>query len=183
MLKHDKQALFVVIDCLRLDQWRVLEPMLAPMFDIETTHYFSVLPTATPYSRNALFSGLFPGEIAARFPDWWGEREDETLNAHERELLEAQLAELELKRSRALRKGVDGGRGRRRRAPAGARDRARRHLGVRLQLRRSAHARPLGVGDPVRSRARRDRASAAHATSGSGARRCSPCCRRRRAAR
>jgi hypothetical protein len=53
-----------------------------------------VLPTATPYSRNALFSGLFPGEIAARFPDWWGEREDETLNAHERELLEAHLQEL-----------------------------------------------------------------------------------------
>src|SRR4029077_5364358 len=45
-------------------------------------------------SRNALFSGLFPGEIAARFPDWWGEREDETLNAHERQLLEAQLVEL-----------------------------------------------------------------------------------------
>jgi hypothetical protein len=42
------------------------------MFDVERTHYYAVLPTATPYSRNALFSGLFPGEIAARFPDWWG---------------------------------------------------------------------------------------------------------------
>jgi CheY-like chemotaxis protein len=94
IFKTDKQALFVVIDCLRLDQWRVLESVLAPMFDIETTHYYSVLPTATPYSRNALFSGLFPGEIAARFPDWWGEREDETLNAHERQLLEAQLVEI-----------------------------------------------------------------------------------------
>lgn len=94
VLESEKRAVFVVIDCLRLDQWRVLEPILAPLFDIETTHYFSVLPTATPYSRNALFSGLFPGEIAARFPDWWGEREDETLNAHERELLEAQLVEL-----------------------------------------------------------------------------------------
>ena len=97
VLEHDKQVLFVVIDCLRLDQWRFLEPLLTPMFDIETTHYFSVLPTATPYSRNALFSGLFPGEIAARFPDWWGEREDESLNAHERQLLEAQLAELDVK--------------------------------------------------------------------------------------
>ena len=97
ILKTDKQALFVVIDCLRLDQWRALEPIIAPLFDIETTHYFSILPTATPYSRNALFSGLFPGEIAARFPDWWGEREDETLNAHERELLEAQLVELKVK--------------------------------------------------------------------------------------
>jgi hypothetical protein len=61
---------------------------------VETTHYFSILPTATPYSRNALFSGLFPCEIAGRFPDWWGEREDESLNAHERELLEAHLTEL-----------------------------------------------------------------------------------------
>ncbi|MFL5579251.1 MAG: response regulator [Gemmatimonadaceae bacterium] len=88
-------ALFVVVDCMRCDQWRVIEPLLAQMFEVETTHYFSVLPTATPYARNALFSGLFPGEIAARFPDWWGERDDETLNAHERDLLEAQLQELE----------------------------------------------------------------------------------------
>ncbi|HVE80435.1 MAG TPA: PglZ domain-containing protein, partial [Gemmatimonadaceae bacterium] len=94
LLEAHRAAVFVVIDCLRLDQWRVLEPLLAPHFDVETTHYVSILPTATPYARNALFSGLFPGEIAARFPDWWGEREDESLNAHERQLLEAQLAEL-----------------------------------------------------------------------------------------
>src|SRR6185503_7189756 len=94
IFQTDRQALFVVIDCMRLDQWRALEPTVAQIFDVETTHYFSVLPTATPYSRNALFSGLFPGEIAARFPDWWGEREDETLNAHERDLLEAQLEEI-----------------------------------------------------------------------------------------
>ena len=87
-------AVFIVVDCLRLDQWRVLQPQLAALFEIETTHYYSILPTATPYARNALFSGLFAGEIAARFPDWWGEREDESLNAHERELLEAHLAEL-----------------------------------------------------------------------------------------
>jgi CheY-like chemotaxis protein len=94
LLQHHRAAMFVVLDCLRLDQWRVLEPLLAPLFEVETTHYFSILPTATPYSRNALFSGLFPCEIAGRFPDWWGEREDESLNAHERELLEAHLAEL-----------------------------------------------------------------------------------------
>ena len=94
MLQRARSAVFIVVDCLRLDQWLILEPLLAPMFDVERTHYYAVLPTATPYSRNALFSGLFPGEIAARFPDWWGEREDETLNAHERELLEAHLQEL-----------------------------------------------------------------------------------------
>jgi CheY-like chemotaxis protein len=94
IVRQDGNALFIVIDCLRLDQWKIIEPVIAPLFDIETTHYFGVLPTATPYARNALFSGLFPNEIAARFPDWWGEREDETLNAHERDLLVAQLDEL-----------------------------------------------------------------------------------------
>jgi CheY-like chemotaxis protein len=94
VLERDHKAVFIVVDCLRLDQWMILEPLLAPFFEVETTHYYAVLPTATPYSRNALFSGLFPGEIAARFPDWWGERDDETLNAHERELLEAQFVEM-----------------------------------------------------------------------------------------
>src|SRR5687767_11081475 len=47
-------AMFVVIDALRLDQWRALEPLLAPFFEIETAYYFAVLPTATPYARNAL---------------------------------------------------------------------------------------------------------------------------------
>jgi hypothetical protein len=87
-------VLFVVMDCMRLDQWRFLQPLLAPLFDIDVAYHFSILPTATPYSRNALFSGLFPGEIAARLPDLWGERDDESLNAHEHELLEAHLLEL-----------------------------------------------------------------------------------------
>ena len=94
VVRQDGNALFIVIDCLRLDQWKIIEPVITPLFDIETTHYFGILPTATPYARNALFSGLFPNEIAARFPDWWGEREDETLNAHERDLLVAHLQEL-----------------------------------------------------------------------------------------
>jgi CheY-like chemotaxis protein len=94
LLAQHRSVLFVVVDCMRLDQWRVLEPVVSELCDVETTHYYAVLPTATPYARNSLFSGLFPGEIAARYPDWWGEREDETLNAHERELLEAHLATL-----------------------------------------------------------------------------------------
>jgi CheY-like chemotaxis protein len=94
IMQEHRAVVFVVVDCLRLDQWMVLEQVLANDFDIETAYYFAVLPTATPYSRNSLFSGLFPAEIAARFPDWWGERDDESLNAHERELLEAQLREL-----------------------------------------------------------------------------------------
>src|SRR5207302_3983890 len=80
ILQRDRAAVFVVVDCLRLDQWRVLEPLLAPFFDVETSHYYAVLPTATPYSRNSLFSGLFPGEISTKLPQWWGnpDREDES---------------------------------------------------------------------------------------------------------
>ncbi len=96
ILRRDGAAVLIVVDCLRLDQWRVLEPLLATAFDVETTHYFSILPTATPYSRNSLFAGLFPSEIAARHPDWWRapDNEEESLNAHEKELLELHIREL-----------------------------------------------------------------------------------------
>ena len=94
ILSHSRAAVFVVIDCLRLDQWKVLESIVGEWFDVETTHYFSLLPTATPFARNALFSGLLPSELAARHPGWMIDRDDESLNAHERELLELHLAEL-----------------------------------------------------------------------------------------
>jgi DNA-binding response OmpR family regulator len=94
VLADHKAALFIVVDCLRLDQWKVLEPIIAQVFEIDAAHYFSLLPTATPYARNALFSGLFPAEIAERFPAWWGESDDESLNMHERDLLQEQLKAL-----------------------------------------------------------------------------------------
>lgn len=97
VLRSDRKVIFIVIDCLRQDQWKAIEPLFAPLFEIETTHYYGILPTATPYARNSLFSGLFPGEIAARYPDWWGDSDDESLNAHEKDLLKAQLAELDIK--------------------------------------------------------------------------------------
>jgi DNA-binding response OmpR family regulator len=94
VLAGEGAVVFIVVDCLRLDQWQGLAPLLHPWFTEERLHYYSILPTATPYSRNALFSGLFPGELAGMHPDWWREREDESLNAHERQLLELQLNEL-----------------------------------------------------------------------------------------
>jgi DNA-binding response OmpR family regulator len=94
-LKRKGRVLFLVIDCLRLDQWEVLRDLITPLFDVEESHYYSILPTATPFSRNAIFSGLFPMEIAARHPEWWGAPSDEeSLNAHEPELLTEQLREL-----------------------------------------------------------------------------------------
>src|SRR6266853_5556918 len=58
VLKANGRALFVVIDCLRLDQWEVLRELVTPLFDVEESHYYSILPTATPFARNAIFSGM-----------------------------------------------------------------------------------------------------------------------------
>jgi hypothetical protein len=94
VLEAEGRALFVVVDCLRLDQWAVLRPLIGTKFDVETAHYFSILPTATPYARNAIFSGLFPAELASRYPEWWKPEEEAGLNAHEGELLTEQLTDL-----------------------------------------------------------------------------------------
>jgi hypothetical protein len=88
--------MLVVVDCLRLDQWAVLRPLIGALFEVETAHYFSILPTATPYARNAIFSGLFPAELAERHPEWWRPRDEGGggLNSHEAELLTEQLKDL-----------------------------------------------------------------------------------------
>lgn len=90
---RDRRVLFVIIDCMRLDQWRAVRPLLTDDFDIEEDLYSSILPTATPYSRNAIFSGLFPDEIARLRPDWW-EQEEGSLNAFEDELFRAHLRDV-----------------------------------------------------------------------------------------
>jgi hypothetical protein len=77
-----------------MDQWEMLKPLIAEFFDIEVSYYFGILPSATPFSRNAIFSGLFPVEIAERYPQWWGDRDDESLNAHEKELLQEHMRDI-----------------------------------------------------------------------------------------
>ncbi|MCU0620607.1 MAG: response regulator [Gemmatimonadales bacterium] len=94
VLQAHGRALFVVVDCLRLDQWAMIRPMIAELFDVETAHYFSILPTATPYARNAIFSGLMPAEIKRRHPRWWSEEDEPSMNAHELELLQEQRRDL-----------------------------------------------------------------------------------------
>ncbi len=95
VLQRSGRALLIVVDCLRLDQWEALRDLVTPLFDVEESHYFSIVPTATPYSRNAIFSGMFPMEIAARHPEWWGKPSDEeSLNSYEPQLLAEQLEDL-----------------------------------------------------------------------------------------
>ncbi|MGD2071418.1 MAG: bifunctional response regulator/alkaline phosphatase family protein [Gemmatimonadota bacterium] len=85
-------VLFVILDCMRLDQWRVIAPLLAPWFEIDESFHYSILPTATPYARNAIFSGRYPDQIAREHPGWWDSSDDEgSLNAFEDELLSEQL--------------------------------------------------------------------------------------------
>ncbi len=93
-LSEGKRVALVIVDCMRLDQWRVLEPLLGPYFDIQTDLFCSLLPTATPYSRNAIFAGLTPKEIAERYPKWWKEDapKEEGRNLFEKELMDEQLA-------------------------------------------------------------------------------------------
>jgi CheY-like chemotaxis protein len=86
---------FVVLDCMRLDQWRAMSPLLAEYFEVEETYHYSILPTATPYARNAIFSGQYPDQIARDRPSWWDASDDEgSLNAFEDELLVEQLKRL-----------------------------------------------------------------------------------------
>lgn len=91
-VENGQRTLFMVIDCMRYDQWLLFQNLLNEDYAIDTDFYYSILPTATPYSRNAIFSGLFPLEIEDIYPGLWSHGEDESsLNQYERELLLKQL--------------------------------------------------------------------------------------------
>jgi DNA-binding response OmpR family regulator len=90
-LRQHGKALLVVVDCLRMDQWEAIRPLISSRFDVETSYYFSIVPTATPFARNAIFSGLLPSVLSTRYPQWWRDQDETSLNAHEAELLTAQL--------------------------------------------------------------------------------------------
>ncbi|MBR1889720.1 MAG: PglZ domain-containing protein [Alloprevotella sp.] len=91
-LNQGRKVFLLVIDNLRYDQWRMLSRELAPYFDAEEDLYFSILPTATQYARNAIFSGMMPLQIKKTYPDLWTEEsEEESKNLHEEELLRRQF--------------------------------------------------------------------------------------------
>ena len=95
--KIGKEKLAVlVIDNLRYDQWKILEPLISKSYQKEEEYViYSILPTATHYARNAFFAGLLPSEIEKKLPQYWRYEEDEgSKNQFEKELLEQQLKRL-----------------------------------------------------------------------------------------
>ena len=91
-LNQKEKVFLVVLDNFRYDQWRVLAQEIGDQFDIDENLYCSILPTATQYARNAIFSGLMPNKIALMFPDLWvDEEEEEGKNLNEGPLIQTQL--------------------------------------------------------------------------------------------
>lgn len=92
LLDKGEKVFFIVIDNFRLDQWRSVKPLLSDIFTFEEELYTSILPTATQYARNAIFSGLMPLDISKMFPNLWvDEDEDEGKNLNESPLIATQF--------------------------------------------------------------------------------------------
>lgn len=90
--KLGKKPVFLFLfDSMRLEQWSSLIPLLKEDYDIDTQYYYAILPTATPYARNAIFSGLLPLEIFQKHKQYWV-FEDTAQNRYEEELLIENLA-------------------------------------------------------------------------------------------
>ncbi len=93
LLQEQEPVFFILVDNLRFDQWKIIEPLVADYFNVEEeSAYYSILPTTTAYARNAIFSGMTPSEMAKRHSDIWiQEDEEEGKNLNEEEFLRRQL--------------------------------------------------------------------------------------------
>ncbi|TDX82735.1 PglZ domain-containing protein [Epilithonimonas xixisoli] len=93
-----EKVLLLMVDNLRYDQWKVIEPLFTKFYNkTSEDYYFSILPTATQYARNSFFAGLMPSEIEKRFPNnWFNDNEEGNKNEFERDFLEDQMKRLGL---------------------------------------------------------------------------------------
>lgn len=98
-LRDQEKVCLLVVDCMRYDHFKVMMPLLEPLFNIELEYCLSLLPTATPYSRNAIFSGMFPDEMVSKYPRQASDMKDDapSLNQYEKQFLIDQLKTLHLK--------------------------------------------------------------------------------------
>ncbi|GAA3641764.1 PglZ domain-containing protein [Flavivirga jejuensis] len=97
-ISKEQPTVLVVIDNLRYDQWKVFEPIINNYYKkVKEEAFFSILPTATQYARNAIFSGLMPSDMEKLFPEYWkNDTDDGGKNMHEAEFLETQMKRLGL---------------------------------------------------------------------------------------
>ncbi|MBF0596103.1 T9SS response regulator signal transducer PorX [Faecalibacter rhinopitheci] len=97
-LKKDEKVMVILVDNLRYDQWKTIEPIFTKYYQQEKENlYYSILPSATQYARNSFFSGMMPLEIEKKFPQYWlNDTEEGNKNMHEKELLAEQLKRLGL---------------------------------------------------------------------------------------
>ncbi len=92
LLDQDEKIFFILIDNFRLDQWRVVQDMISEFFTVNEELYYSILPTATQYARNSIFSGLMPLQISQMFPELWVDEEsEEGKNLNEEPLIQTQI--------------------------------------------------------------------------------------------
>ncbi len=106
LTKDPTPLFFLLIDNLRYDQWKVIEPLINDLFSIEEeSHYYSILPTTTAFARNSIFSGLMPAEIEKQYPKMWvndvGDGDEEGFNNHESDylMMQVQRSRLNIKAS------------------------------------------------------------------------------------
>ncbi|MCR9286774.1 MAG: response regulator [Bacteroidetes bacterium] len=92
-LLPETPTIMLLLDNLRFDQWKVIEPIVTEYFRVEEEDFFySILPTTTQYSRNAIFAGMMPGDIAKNYRDWWrNDNEEGGKNMHEHDFLDEQI--------------------------------------------------------------------------------------------
>ncbi|MDO5971095.1 bifunctional response regulator/alkaline phosphatase family protein [Flavivirga aquimarina] len=97
-ISKEQPTLLIVIDNLRYDQWKVFEPIINNYYKkVKEDAFFSILPTATQYARNAIFSGLMPSDMEKLFPEYWkNDTDDGGKNLHEAAFLETQIKRLGL---------------------------------------------------------------------------------------
>lgn len=92
-LSNNKSIFVILIDNLRYDQWKVIQPIIEQNFRVQNDQiFYSILPTVTQYARNAMFAGLLPVEIERKYPQFWmGEDDEGTKNQFEDKLLDEYL--------------------------------------------------------------------------------------------
>ena len=108
LLDSGEKVFFILIDNFRLDQWRVVKNLLSDFYTFDESLYFSILPTATQYARNAIFSGLMPSHIEQMFPELWiDEESEEGKNINEEPLIQTHLERFRKKYTYSYHKVYD----------------------------------------------------------------------------